>query len=317
MRLKFLVAFLFLFIGFVQVHAQWDAQISQYWRVKPYFNPSFAGESDSIQLTALHRQQWMGIEGAPKTFIVTANMPIRFLDRKHGVGVMMMTESIGLFSNSTMSGQYVYKKKIKKNLLNIGAQINVSNLKFNTSDIKIPEGSTEHEVNDEAVPTGTGESSSTFDLGFGASWIGPKYYVGFSVSHLMEPEFSLDETRSTYLARTYYLTGGYNIFLKNPLFVLQPSVLVKSDLVATQIDLTGRIIYNKMFNGGISWRKDDGFVISLGATFYSFDVGYSYDLSTSAISKASSGSHEVFLRYSMPFSTDKAKKNKHKSVRIL
>lgn len=316
MKFRLFTIIFLLLIGFTEVHAQWDAQISQYWRVKPFFNPSFAGETDSIQLTALHRQQWVGISGAPKTFIVTANMPFNFMERKHGVGLMMMTESIGLFKNSTMSGQYVYKKKIKKNLLNIGLQINISNLSFKASDIVIPE-SNDHEQGDDAIPTGSSESSSTFDGGIGASWIGPKYYVGLSASHLWEPSFRLDENRSTYLARTYYLTAGYNIGFRNPLYELQPSFLLKSDAITTQLDVTARIVYNKMFNGGISWRKDDGFIFLLGVTFKSFDAGYAYDLSTSQISRVSNGSHEFFVRYNMPINLDKTKKNKHKSVRVL
>jgi hypothetical protein len=77
------------------------------------------------------------------------------------------------------------------------------------------------------------------------------------------------------------------------------------------------MVYNNLLNGGVTWRMDDGFVFSLGITFKNFDAGYAYDLSTSAIAKASSGSHELFLRYNMPMKFGKTDKNRHKSIRVL
>jgi hypothetical protein len=72
-----------------------------------------------------------------------------------------------------------------------------------------------------------------------------------------------------------------------------------------------------MFNGGISWRKGDGFVFLLGLNAFGFDAGYAYDLSTSAISKASKGTHEFFLRYIIPMKKNKTGQYRHKSIRIL
>ncbi|MFV0467939.1 MAG: type IX secretion system membrane protein PorP/SprF [Dysgonomonas sp.] len=316
MHLKHLICLLLLFVCFTKTYAQWDAQISQYWRVRPFFNPSFAAEADSLQLTALHRQQWIGLAGAPKTSIVTANMPISFLERKHGIGAMFMTESIGLFKNSYFAGQYAYKKKIKKSMLNIGAQVSLATINFDAGSIYIPDNSNDHDNSDPAIPSTT-EAASVFDASIGVSWINADYYAGLSVAHLLEPTFDIDDTHTSYISRTYYLTAGYNIKFRNPLYVLQPSVLVKSDGVFMQYDVTARMVYNNLFNGGVSWRKDDGLIFVLGITFRNFDAGYAYDLSTSAISKASSGSHELFLRYNMPVNLDKPKKNRHKSVRVL
>jgi len=312
MKLKYLLITLFSVACLMPAYGQWDAQISQYWRAKTYFNPAFAGETENLQATILHRQQWVGISNAPKTLIVMGDMPLNFLGRVHGIGAIMTTESIGLFSNTTMGGQYAYKKKIKKNMLNIGVQIGIARTGFDASKIDVIWKDEE----DEAIPTNSDQASS-FDANFGASWIAPNYYVGLSATHITEPSFELNETYSSFISRTYYFTAGYNIELRNSLIELQPSVLVKSDAVVTQYDVTGRIVYNKMFNGGISWRKDDGFVFLLGIKYKGFDAGYAYDLSTSEISKVSSGSHEFFVRYSMPIKLGKTEKNSHKSVRIL
>jgi len=313
MKLKYLLVILFTVACITQAYGQWDAQISQYWRVKTYYNPAFAGSTDELQATVLHRQQWIGIKRAPKTLIVSGDMPLKFMDRVHGVGLLMMNESIGLFSNTLLGGQYVYKKKFKQNTLNVGVQLGIARIGFDAGKIELidPEGQ-----NDDAIPT-LSDQSSSFDGNLGVSWIAPRYYVGISATHILEPSFEISENSSSYIARTYYFTAGYNIPFRNPLYELQPSVLIKSDAVVTQYDVTARLVYNNMFNGGVSWRKDDGFIFLLGVKYKGFDAGYAYDLSTSEIAKASSGTHEFFVRYSMPIKLNKTDKNRQKSVRIL
>jgi len=327
MKIKPLLSILFLCLYFSSAYGQWDPQISQYWRVKTFFNPAFAGESMDLQATALYRQQWVGVDNAPKTFIATGDMQMKFLNRIHGLGVNIMTESIGLYKNTSVGAQYVYKKNWKKwknNYLNIGIQAGMMNIGFDSGGIIVFEDG----QNDPAIPTGDG--GSVFDANLGVSWVTPKYYVGLSATHLLQPKFELnggndssspttdeESVTESYLVRTFYLTGGYNITFGNSLYELQPSFLIKTDNVVTQYDVTLRLQYNQMFNGGVSWRKDDGFVFLLGFKYKGFDAGYAYDLSTSAISTVSSGSHEIFLRYTMPLKLDKGEKKSHKSVRIL
>lgn len=314
MRLKYLIALLIVsFVFSFKAMAQWDAQISQYWKFKTFFNPSFVAESDTLQASILNRQQWIGIDNAPKTLIASADMPLHFLERKHGVGILFMKESIGLFSNTSIGGQYTYKKQWKKNVLNIGLQVSYVSVGFDASRIIIPEDQKE---SIEALPTADAESVA-FDANIGVSWITPKYYVGISSTHITEPKFDIDDNFSSYIPRIYYFTAGYNVKFRNPMYEFRPSVLIKSDVTVTQYDFTARLVYNKMFNGGVTWRKDDGFVFLLGANILGFDAGYAFDLSTSEISKASKGTHEFFLRYTIPMIKSKKGQNRHKSVRIL
>ena len=72
-----------------------------------------------------------------------------------------------------------------------------------------------------------------------------------------------------------------------------------------------------MFTVGVGYRYDDSVYLILQAEIKNFFVGYSYDYATSAIMKASSGSHEVFLGYSMKLDLSDKNKNKHKSIRIM
>ncbi|WP_108821671.1 type IX secretion system membrane protein PorP/SprF [Dysgonomonas sp. Marseille-P4361] len=315
MRFKYtLLIFLFLIVGFGTAYGQWDAQISQYWKMKNFYNPSFIAETSHVESSLIHRRQWVGITNAPVTSVVSMNMPISFLGKDHGIGAIMTTEKAGLFTNTSILGQYTYKIKFKNNKrLHIGLQGGMLDVGFDAGGIFIPESS-EHDKQDIAIPGAAGDKVA--DAGLGVAWITPAYYVGLSVNHLWEPKFALDDSRDAYIARTYFLMGGYNIKLSNPLIELQPSAFFKTDAVTYQVDLTAKVEYNKMFTGGVSWRKDEGFVFLLGVKIRSIDAGYSYDLSTSELSKVSHGSHEVFIRYSFPLEKRKVRKVS-KSIRIL
>lgn len=314
MKLKrLLLSILFLILASTAVQAQWDSNISQYWGMKNFYNPSFIGEKNVIEASLLHRRQWVGVKHAPVTSLVSLNMPLNFLGKRHGVGVIVNNDKIGLFSNTSFIGQYTYKFVFKGNkTLNIGLQGGMFNVDFDASKIVVVDdgaGSGETSI----LPSGGGDK--VVDGGLGVSWITPKYYVGFSVNHLWNPFFAIDENNKSFIARSYYFVGGYNISLADPL-ELQPSIFYRTDEVFHQVDLTARLEYNKLFNGGISWRKDDGFVFLLGIKIKNIEASYAYDLSTSAISKVSSGSHEVYIKYSMPLTKSKVR-GTLKSIRLL
>ena len=313
MKVNCIILFFVFFVsGSIAVYGQWDAQLSQYWRMKNYYNPSFIGQTNVIESSMLHRQQWVGMTNAPSTSLISLNMPVQFLGKDHGVGVIVMNEKIGSFSNTSTLGQYTYKVKFKKGRsLNIGIQGGMMNIDFDASQIHIP--NSDYHDNTE-IPSAGGDKK--IDAGIGFAWITPSYYIGVSATHLWEPSFELSDNTSTYIPRGYYIMAGYNIKLNNPLIELQPSALFKSDAIAHQLDVTAKVEYNKMFSGGISWRKDDGFVFLLGARIRNIEAGYSYDLSTSEIAKVSNGSHELFLRYSIPIEKKKDR-SVGKSIRIL
>lgn len=306
----YLLALLISFCFSLDLKAQWDAQVSQYWKVKTFFNPAFGAEKDSIQATLLHRQQWVGVDNAPKTFIVSADMPVNFMGRKHGVGILAMSESIGLFKNTSIGAQYVYKKRWKKNILNVGVQVGFTSIGFDASQI---DKAGQEDIED----IGATDQTKVIDGNIGIAWVAPKYYIGISSTHITQPNFDIGDDITTYIARAYYFTAGYNLRLGRSAYEFQPSVLVKADNTVVQYDATARLVYNKMFNGGVSWRKDDGFVFLLGINIFGVDAGYAYDLSTSDIAIKSKGSHEFFVRYAMPIKLSKSGNSSHKSVRIL
>lgn len=306
-------------------NAQSDAQFSQYYQVKNYYNPAAIGTSDLLNIRGGMRMQWVGIDNAPRTFAATAEMPFKLFNKRFGVGMLMQQESLGLYKNMNIGVQAGYKLKLFKGELTVGLQLGFINETFKGSEVILPDGDNYHQNNDEAIPMND-LNGNAFDVGVGAFYTRGMWWGGLSMTHLTQPTISLktetgdntmDKSYEFQVGRTLYFMAGCNIPIKNTLFELMPSVFVKSDFTFTTGEATARLRYNKFLTAGIGYRYNDAVTISLGAEFKGFFLGYAYDYATSEIAKASSGSHEIFAGYSLKLDLSEKNKNKHKSIRIL
>lgn len=293
--------------------AQFDVHFNQYWNMQGYYNPAWAGQTNKLNVTGVFSMQLMGFTNAPKTIYFGADLPFSFLNRKHGGGIGFLKESIGLFRNQQVWGQYAYKKRIGKGLLGIGVQAGMASVSFDPENINLGE-----ETEDEAFPK-TQESGSGFDLGLGLHYSASNYYLGLSAQHLTSPRIELGENSRIKISPMVYFTGGYNIQTRNPLISIQPSVHLQSDFVLTRLDFTGRVSYTyneKIFSGAVSYSPDTSVSLFLGATIRGIKVGYVYEMFTSKVG-ASNGSHDLLVSYATDINWFKKNKNKHKSIRIL
>lgn len=302
--------------------AQYDGQFSQYMLNPGTFNPAAIGEGEDLIVNLTNRQQWTKIDNAPSTFFLNASMPKVFGESRHGLGLVIMKESIGLFSTQLLQIQYAYKRHLWGGLLGFGIQGGMLQQDFDADKIYIP-SSDYHIPTDASLPSGS-LSGKIPDLSAGV-WLSlPTMYTGFSTSHLLETGIHLkknedepNENAYTMIAsRTYYLTGGYNIQPANPLYTLQPSFLLKTDLTAWQTDVSARLTYKDKFWGMMGWRPQDAVIVSAGIKLpQGLSIGYAYDISLT-LWGASGGSHEIFLSYRKKIETVTVSK-KQKSVRIL
>jgi type IX secretion system PorP/SprF family membrane protein len=307
----------------VKTWAQSDTQFNQYFTAMGYYNPAYAGKTGELNATVLYNVQWLGMSGnTPTTMLVAADMPWKYGKSQHGLGVVVYNETLGLDKNMYASGQYAYKKKIGKGVLSIGLQAGLISAAFDGSSIYIPD-SDDHESSeaDEAMPAAKADAMG-MDLAAGVFYYTDKYYVGMGSTHLLEPKLNLDENTERIINRMYNLTAGYNIQTNNPLLELQPSIFVQTNIQMVSTDVTLRGVYNKIYTGGLGGRVSDkgkvsAAILYFGMTIKDFRLGYAYEFPTSALIKASSGSHELTASYRLKLDKPKGNKNRHKSVRIL
>ena len=336
--LTVILAALLLLIVAPKAKAQGDAMLTQYWALPTYYNPGAVGDTDYLRIRGGARLQWVGIDNAPQSFMAAADMPFKLLNRKLGTGLVVQQESYGLFHNFTLDAQIAYKLKLLKGVLTVGLEIGLYNQQFKGSEIYIPDEDGYHDSADDAIPM-RDVAGNSLDLGLGAFYVHKKFWAGVSLLHANNPtvNFTSDselssragETSSgsgtsemsrTYqftVSRTVYFMAGSNIPVKNTLFEVIPSVMVRSDFTTTDLQLTGRVRYNKLFTAGLGYRLNDALSIMLGAEIKGIFIGYSYDYHLSDISKASSGSHELVAGYNLKLDFSEKNRHKHKSIRIM
>ena len=302
--------------------AQIDAQLTQYWALPSYYNPSSIGNVDFIHITAGSKLQWLGIKHAPMNFFAMADMPFKFLNRRWGTGLMLQQENVGLFSTQTIAAQLAWKKKMLGGTLSVGVQVGLLNQTFKGDSIRVPENDDAHTSVDDAIPKGVVDGRA-LDVAAGVSFTHKWFWAAISATHVTAPTITLkagENEEDLYqfdTGRFFYFMGGSNIPIKNTLFEIQPSVMVKTDLKFWQAEATARVRYNKFLSGGVSYRYKDAVSVMIGAEIKNFFVGYAFDYPISSINKATHGSHELILNYNVKLNMGEVNKNKHKSIRIM
>lgn len=318
-----LAAMMLMFVFDMQ--GQVDAQLSQYWAIPTYYNAGASGSSDYLRINGGARLQWLGIENAPQSFLGQVDMPLNLFGKRIGVGAGLQSETMGLFSNLNINAQFSYKIKLLKGELSIGAQVGYFEQKFKGSEVEVPDDDDYHDSSDQAIPT-QDLKGGTVDISAGIFYTHKYFWVGVSGLHLLQPtvkmglegsESTASQEYETVVPRTLYFMGGSNIPLKNTLFELQPSLMVKTDFSVFSAEITARARYNKFLSFGVGYRWKEAVMIMAGAEYKNFFVGYAYDYPLSAIARASSGSHELLVGYKMKIDLSGKNKNKHRSIRIM
>lgn len=292
--------------------AQYDVSFSHYWAMEPSFNPAAVGKEAKLNVVGAYAIQMAGFEHNPQTMYAAADMPFYALNTYHGVGVQLLNDNIGLFSHKRLGLQYAFKKTLFGGTLSAGVQASLLAENFDGSKL---------DLEDSGDPAFSSSSinGSGFDLSAGLYYMQRDWYVGMSMLHFNSPVVELGETNELSIDATYYLTGGYNIKLRNPFLSIQTSLLGRTDGTAYRADLTGRLRYaheKKVMYAGLSYSPANSVTILLGGVFRGISLGYSYEVYTSAISFGN-GSHELFVGYQTDLNLNKKGRNLHKSVRIL
>lgn len=310
----------------VKASAQNDAEFTQYWAMPTYYNPAATGSIDYVRIRGAAKLQWVGIKNAPRTFAAMADMPFK-LGKKHrlGVGVVFNQERIGLYDNLNVAAQVSYKFRFLKGTWSVGIQPGYYNTKFRGSDVYIPEGDDFHQPDDPDLPK-TDVSGNAFDLSAGVTYNHKYFDVGVSMLHITQPKIGMEtdnesstdsQSFETTVPRQLYFTASGNIPVRNSLFSLQPSVMARTDFNDFSAAFTMRATYNRFITFGIGYRWKDAVSAMIGAEFKNFFIGYAYDYPLSAISKASSGSHEIVAGYMLKLNFGEKNRNKHRSIRIM
>ncbi len=279
------------------VHAQQDAQYTQYMYNMPSINPGYAGSKESLSVTALYRSQWAGLEGAPKTQTLSLHSPIGY--RGVGLGFGILNEQIGPTAETYFDVDFSYtiftsrEGRLSFGLKGSAHLLDIQYSKLN-QDISNPNGP------DPLLQTDI-ENKFSPNIGAGVYYHNGKFYAGASVPRILETtHFKASNISTAKEQMNLYLTTGY-VFELNRDLKFKPTLLTKVVRGAPlQVDLSANFMFNDKFILGAAYRWSAavsglfGFYIDDG-----FLLGLAYDKETTDLggTQFNSGSFEVLLRY--------------------
>ena len=278
-------------------HAQQDAQFTQYMYNTINVNPAYAGSRGALSIFALHRTQWVGLEGAPVTNTISVNTPLN--NSNLGLGVSVINDRIGPINENTISADLSYTLPTSESYkLSFGLKATANLFDLNAIDLDPVD------LGDESLQNFTKFSPN---IGAGLYLHSDKAYVGFSIPNFIETNRYNDNDRAIFKEKmNYYLIGGYVFDLSSEV-KFKPAFISKVvEGAPFQMDLSGNFMFNNKFVVGVAYRWSAalsamvGFQVSEGLY-----IGYGFDNETTNLKNYNTGSHEVFLRYEIFKNVDK------------
>lgn len=281
------------------MYAQQLPQITQYMNNNYAINPAIAGMYDYYQVNTTIRNQWAGVNDAPRTNVISI---YGRHNKNIGLGGIIYNDVTGPTSRIGSAVSYTYKLSLNKKIdLSFALQGGFTQFKI------IKDLQTEH-VNDPLLQGGDVVRTLP-DATFGINLSGSNWYFGAALPQLLSSELNLmdDDVAKLYdqyssdgkLARHIYILGSYKHNI-NSLLSLEPNIFVKAvEGASTQVDFGVKTQYKDLVWFGTNYQVNNdlsSLAILLGYNINNrFNIGYSYGLPTSSYSSYYSGSHEFML----------------------
>ncbi len=263
---------------------------SQYMLNDFCMNPAITGTKPYFDLNSDSRFQWLGIPGAPRTYLLALDGPIT---TEHiGVGGYAYTDITGPTRQTGFTSSCAYHVKLNENLnLSLGLSVGVLQFAIDGQDISTVQS------NDLALQANF-LSIVVPTYAAGLYLYSDKFYIGASAPQIIQQNAKITPLAvgQDQLVRHYYGSAGYSFDLGNN-FELDPCV--EANFVyptPPQIDIAARLFYQKKFWIGGGFRTMDAAYAMIGYVYQdNITFGFSYDYAVTDINKYSIGTTELYL----------------------
>lgn len=184
---------LFTILLSTSLFGQQDAQYTQYMYNTVSVNPAYAGSRGHISLAGLHRSQWVGLDGAPKTQTFNIHSPIGY--RGAGAGLSIVNDEIGPTSETYFDVDISYTIQTSLDArLSFGLKASAHLLDVRFSELNQdftnpggPDPTLQQNIDNRFSP----------NIGAGIYYHTDKFYAGLSVPRFLETTHFDESSLST------------------------------------------------------------------------------------------------------------------------
>jgi len=310
--------------------AQQRPHYTQYILNNYILNPALSGIENYTDLKISGRDQWVNFKGAPQTAYLSIHTALGKEDLRtnatsydipgvnprgqaywetyeaakphHGIGLAIINDKTGNFNRFTTYLSYAYHLGLgPKTNLSAGFSAGITRVGFDAA--KADWG---NNIPDPVVGNASSEINKIKpDLGVGLWLYSSSYFIGLSAQQVIPQKLAFVDdaslqTKGKLIPHTFF-TAGYRFLVSADINAI-PSVMVKyingafKDNYQAEFNL--KLQYQDLLWIGGSYRQFDGYAAMLGLNVANtFNVGYAYDFTKTAINTYSNGTHELIIGF--------------------
>lgn len=301
--MRYFLILAFCFLSMLKLSAQQEPQYTQFMYNKLELNPGYAGSNESTCLTALHRSQWLGLEGAPTTQLLSMSVPLS--NQRVGLGLNINRSSIAIFQRISVGGSYAYRFKVGAGYLGLGLRGSIRFIDGDYTDSRLQ--STEPINRDDAIQQ-EGLNKTVGNVGVGAYYQTDDFYVGVSAPRFLKNNINLNDDVGLIGTEVPHLNFmlGATVSLGENVDLMPQALLKFIENSPVDIDLNCSFLFKNAYLVGATLRAGgnrgsgigESLDFLLGAQLVeNLYFGISYDISLSKLKNYNNGSIEGVVKY--------------------
>jgi type IX secretion system PorP/SprF family membrane protein len=273
--------------------AQQDPHFTQYFDNTLFVNPAYAGSRGMLNVTGIHREQWMGFAGRPVSSTLSIHSPLSY--ESVGLGLTVVNDQAGPVKQTMFYGDFSYTVRFGTSnaKLSFGIKGGMNLINIGTASLQTTSA-------DDPKLVQNVRNSINPNFGGGIYFHTPAFFIGASSPKILEQSYDGSETNIE--KRHYFgIIGG--VIPMGDHWKLRPTAQAKLTQGAPMsLDMSLATIFREKFWIGAMYRYDAAFGAFVQYQITpQFKLGLASDFGTQAIRNYNYGTFEIMGSYDFVF----------------
>lgn len=295
-HVKYIWAIIFVVTTVMNSNAQSRKYISSFDFFQSYYNPGLTGYEGST-VRGFVRNQWSGVEGAPKTYFFSTELDFGELAGeedpslmgKNAVSVNLLYDTYGAFRETELTVGYASRIRLSEKLnLRLGAGFNYQSIRLDGNSL------TTEEQNDPTLGQYIGQFSNmnVVDFNLGMALTHANYYISYGIHRVNGGKItSGDEFMDAYPASSIF-QAGYRNAVSDKLAVIVNGMYSIQKNQDDNIEFNFKALLMDRLWLGLGHRIDYATNAQLGVITNRLRIGYVYEFPNGGAYNLPGNTHE-------------------------
>ena len=240
-------------------------------------------------VNSLYRAQYVGIQGAPNTFIFNGNIPLNNI--ASSTGLIIDNDNFAIEHQTVINAYFAKAVQLNSgDFLAVSINGGLQNYLADYASLA---------TTDPQFANNVRETKGT--VGFGILYYTNNYYLGLSVPQLTFRSLGVGSAiDDAYFKNHYYFSGAYLFNNEDSGIGFKPAALVAYVSGAqTVADISGTIYFRHILGIGVDYRTTSEMAGIISYNINNIRIGYSYQFNSSSsnLDGFSNAVHEITLSY--------------------